>query len=110
MRFLTKILGLALVLLLLANVIPGIGLSSIGAAIVAALVLSVLNAVVRPILVFLTLPVTVLTLGVFLFVVNAAVFSLAAWLVPGFVVQGIVPALVGAVVVSCASYVINRWV
>lgn len=110
MRFLTKVLGVALVLMLVAAIIPGITLTSTVAAIVAAVVLSVLNAFVRPVLVFLTLPVTILTLGLFLLIINTVMFSLAAWLVSGFVVEGFLPALLGAMIVSITSYWINRWV
>ncbi len=89
---------------LTAYLIPGIAVTSFGALIVAALVLGFLNAVLRPILVLLTLPVTIMTLGFFYLVVNAIVFALAAVLVPGFVVAGFGPALIGAILVSLVSW------
>ena len=80
------------------------------AAAVAALVLGLVNAVVRPILVILTLPVTILTLGLFLFVVNALMFWLVAEVVKGFTVNGFVAALVGSVLYSLITLVVNALV
>ena len=94
-------------LLLVAYVYSGVELRGYGAALLAALVLGLLNAVVRPLLVVLTLPVTVLTLGLFLFVVNAIVFWLAAALLDGFHVRDFVAALVGSLMYSVMGIVIE---
>ena len=90
----------AAALLLIAYIYPGVQVTSIVAAVIAALVLGLVNAVVRPILVILTLPVTILTLGLFLFVINALLFWLVAELVPGFEVKGFLAALIGSLLFS----------
>ena len=98
----------AAALLLVAYLYPGVAVTSFFAAAVAALVLGLVNAVVRPILVLLTLPVTVLTLGLFLFVINALLFWLVAEIVPGFQVTGFVASLVGSVLYSLVT-LITSW-
>lgn len=91
----------------LAYLLPGITLRSFGAALMAAAVIGLLNAVVRPILVLLTFPVTVLTLGLFLFVINALMFWWAGSMFSGFVVDGFLWALVGAVAYSLLGMLID---
>lgn len=98
---------LAAALLLVAHLYPGVTVRSFGAALIAALVLGLLNALVRPILVLLTLPVTLLTLGLFLFVVNAAMFYLAASLLDGLQVAGFGAALIGSLLYSVCAMVID---
>jgi putative membrane protein len=98
---------LAAALLLVAHLYPGVKVSSFGAALVAALVLGLLNTLVRPLLVLLTLPVTVLTLGLFLFVINALMFWAAASLLSGLEVTGFVAALVGSLIYSVCGLVID---
>lgn len=98
----------ALTLLLLSHYVPGIAVSDITTAFVAALVLGLLNALVRPLVVLLTLPVTIVTLGLFLLVINAAFFALAAALVPQFWVMGTLPALVGALAMSVSALLSDR--
>lgn len=100
-----KIVIVALALLAVAYVVPGIAVASIWTALVAALILSLLNLIVRPILIVLTLPVTILTLGLFLLVLNGLLFLLAASFVEGFSVSGLLPAIVGSVLVSAISAV-----
>jgi len=97
----------AAALLLVAYLYPGVTVASFVAALIAALVLGLVNAIVRPILVLLTLPVTILTLGLFLFVINALMFWLAAEIVQGFHVSGFVGALVGSILYSVITLVIN---
>jgi putative membrane protein len=92
-------------ILVAAYLIPGIRVDTIGAAVIGAAILGVLNAVVKPILVILTLPITLLTLGLFLFVINALMFLLAGSLLSGFHVQSFWPALLGSLVVTIVSYV-----
>jgi putative membrane protein len=90
-------------LLIVAYTLPGITVSSFGSALIAALVLGLLNAVVKPVLVLLTLPLTVVTLGLFLFVLNALVFWLAGSILRGFQVDGFWWAVIGAIVYSIVS-------
>ena len=107
MKLIVRWLLLAAALLLVAHLSPGVSVNSFGAALVAALVLGLLNILVRPLLVLLTLPVTVLTLGLFLFVINALMFWAAAGLLSGFKVDGFGSALIGSVIYSVASTIID---
>jgi len=92
-------------ILIAANVVPGIRVADLQTALIAAAILGILNALVRPVLVILTLPITLLTLGLFLFVINALMFQLAGHLVSGFYVQSFWSALLGSLVVTIVSYV-----
>lgn len=103
MRTVIHILIVAIGLLLVAELIPGIEVESFLVAIVAAFVLGVLNFFVRPLLILLTLPITLLTLGLFTFVINALLFLLAASILDGFFVAGFFPALFGSIVLSIIS-------
>ncbi|HJD45052.1 MAG TPA: phage holin family protein [Candidatus Paenalcaligenes intestinipullorum] len=93
----------AVALLIVAYLLPGIVVTSFWAALVAAVVLGLLNAIVKPILLVLTLPVTIVTLGLFLFVVNALVFWLGGSLFEGFRVNGFWWAMIGAILYSLIS-------
>jgi len=106
MRFLLRVLLNAVAVVVAAWVVPGVVISGPAAAIVAGLLLGVVNALVRPVLLLLTLPFTLLTLGLFIFVVNAICFALTAALVPGFRVSGFFAALVGSIVVSLVSWIL----
>jgi len=86
-----------------AWLLPGVGVDSLPALLVGGVVLSLVNAWIRPVLVFFTFPITVLTLGFFLLAVNGLAFGLAAWLVPGFSVGGFLWAVAGAMIVSMIS-------
>ena len=94
-------------LLFVAYVYQGVTVASFGSAMLAALVIGLLNTVVRPVLVVLTLPVTVLTLGLFLFVINALVFWAAAGVLEGFQVRDFVAALVGSLIYTVIGVVIE---
>jgi putative membrane protein len=100
----------ALALAAVAYVMPSITIQSPGAAIVAALVLGLVNALLRPILVLLTLPVTVLTLGLFIFVLNGLLFWAVASLVPGFHVAGFGSGVLGALLFSIVSWALSALV
>ncbi|HEX4405163.1 MAG TPA: phage holin family protein [Polyangia bacterium] len=104
-RFLLHWLVTAIALGAAAYLVPGIHITSGPVLLIAALVLGFVNAIVRPVLVVLTLPLTVLTLGIFFFIVNGAAFGLAAALVPGFTVASLGSAILGAVVVALVSWV-----
>jgi putative membrane protein len=93
MKLIVRWILLAAALLLVANLYAGVSVASFGVAMIAALVLGLLNTLVRPLLVLLTLPVTLITLGLFLFVVNAATLGLVAWFLPGFHLAGFWSAL-----------------
>lgn len=103
----SRVLIGALALLLAANFIPGIEVMGLYTAIITALILGLLNMIVRPVLIVLTLPVTILTLGLFTFVINAALFWFAASFIEGFAVAGFVPALLGSIFVSIVSAIGN---
>lgn len=102
-RFLVRAFIAAIGLWVADTLIDGISFDSAGWLIGGALVLGLLNAVVRPLAVILTLPITVLTLGFFLLVLNAGMLALASWMLPGFHVAGFWPAFWGAIVVSLVS-------
>lgn len=90
----------ALALLLVSYLIPGFRVRSFGAALLAALIIGLLNIVLGPALTLLTLPITLLTLGLFLFVLNALLLKLAAAIVPDFAIDGWGPALLAAIVLA----------
>lgn len=107
MKLIVRWMLLAAALLLVAYLYPGVVVQSFGSALIAALVLGLLNTIVRPVLVLLTLPVTLLTLGLFLFVINALTFWMAASVLQGFYVTGFVAALIGSLIYSLAGMVID---
>ena len=94
-------------LLFVAYVYSGVEVTTYTAAMLAALVIGLLNTIVRPVLVVLTLPVTLVTLGLFLFVINALMFWLAAWLLDGFQVRDFLAALIGSLIYSVIGIVIE---
>jgi putative membrane protein len=106
-KTLIRWLLLAAALLLVAKLYNGVQVTSYGAAMIAALVLGLLNAVVRPVLVLLTLPVTLVTLGLFLFVINALMFYWTGGLLDGFSVRSFGAALVGSLIYSACGLVID---
>src|SRR3712207_754069 len=106
-HFLLTWLLTAVALVITAHIVPGFGVKSFVAALVAAVILGLINAIVRPILVLLTLPITLVTLGLFLFVINALTIWLAGSITPGFVVQGFGSALVGSIVLTIVASVLN---
>lgn len=94
--------------LLLARYLPGFYVPDLGTAVLAALVLGAVNAILRPILMFLSFPLIVLSLGLFWFVVNAFLLVVVAFIVPGFSIHGWGPALIGAVVLAAVNLVWRR--
>ena len=107
MKLIARWLLLAAALLLVAQLYSGVRVADFGSALIAALVLGLLNTLVRPLLVVLTFPVTLVTLGLFLFVINAAMFWAAARLLDGFNVAGFGAALIGSIAYSLCSIVID---
>ncbi len=100
----------ALSLLAAAYLIPGISVSSFYIALIVALFLGIVNAIIRPILVILTLPINILTLGLFIFIINGFLFWFLSTFIKGFYVDGLWVAILGALVVSVFSYLGNRFI
>lgn len=96
-----------LAILLVTNVYSGIQVDSATTAVIAAVVLGLINTIVRPVIVLLTLPISMLTLGLFLLVINACMLSLAAWLVNGFDVGGFWDALIASFIISVVVALMN---
>lgn len=107
MKILLRWVLLAVALLLVSQLYSGVVVASFGSALIAALVLGLLNTLLRPLLVLLTLPVTVLTLGLFLFIINALMFYFAASMLSGFAVAGFGAALIGSLLYSLCGVVID---
>lgn len=103
--FLVHLTVSALLLLLVAHFVPGFSIDGFGYALLAALVLGIVNGIVRPLLILFTLPVTVLTLGLFLLVINALMLLLTAALVPGFSIDGLGIAFLGALLLALFNLV-----
>jgi putative membrane protein len=97
-----------LALFAVVHLVPGFAYHTVVSLAIAAAVLGLLNAIVRPVLFLLTLPLTIVTLGLFLIVLNAIMLELTAWLVPGFRIAGFGSAIVGAIVLGLISLVVNR--
>jgi putative membrane protein len=109
MGFLLRVLVNAVAIVVAAAIVPGINVSGVPAALGAGLVLGLVNAVVRPILLLLTLPLTLLTLGLFLFVLNGLCLWLTSSLVKGFEIHGFWPAVFGALLVSVVSWALTAF-
>ncbi|HEX8987880.1 MAG TPA: phage holin family protein [Rhodocyclaceae bacterium] len=107
MRLLLTWIINAVALLAVALLMPSIEISSFGAALVAALVLGLVNTLIRPVLVFLTLPVTLLSLGLFILVINGLLFWFVGSMVPGFAVAGFWAGFFGAIVYSAISWLLS---
>ncbi len=105
MNFIIKILVTGLVVLVGAYMLPGVWVSGFGTALVVALVLAFMNALVKPVLILLTIPVTILTLGLFLLVINAAIILFTDFLISGFEVEGFWWALVYSLLLSALMWV-----
>lgn len=107
LRILIRIIATAGALLLMARYVPGISISSFYIAVIVALLWGVISFTLRPLLVLLTLPINLLTLGLFTFVINALLFWFLATFVAGFSVAGFVPALEGSFLLSCVGWILN---
>ncbi|MBA2760697.1 MAG: phage holin family protein [Segetibacter sp.] len=107
MGILVRIIIIAVAAYLAARFLPGVTISDAKTAILVALVLALLNAFVKPILIALTLPVTILTLGLFLLIINILIIYLAEYIVPGFKVDGWLSALLFSLIVSLITYLLD---
>ena len=106
MRFIIRLLITAVVVVLLAQFLPGVAVASFGTAVIVAIVLALLNLIVKPILVLFTLPVTVLTLGLFLLVINAIIILLVDAFIAGFNVDGFWVALIFSLLLSIVQSIL----
>lgn len=109
LALLLKWIGLALGLMFVGWVIPGITISNFTTALIAAVVIALINVFIKPALVFLTLPINILTLGLFILVINAVLFMFVAYLVPGVQVNGFLSAFLGALLLSIISLALS-WI
>lgn len=107
MGFLIKVLVTAVAAYVAAYLLPNVDIASVQSAVIVALVLAILNAIVKPILIILTIPITVITLGLFLLVINIIIVKIADALVDGFTVRGWFAALLFSLAVSVVSAVLN---
>src|SRR6201988_4029074 len=92
------------------RLLPGIAITGTGSLIISALLLGIVNAVIRPIILILTLPLTVITLGFFVLIVNGISLGIAAWLVPGFHITGLWSATIGAIIVGLTSWAASAFI
>lgn len=99
---------MAIAVMIAAYILPGVTVSGFLTALIVALVLGLINAVIKPILLILTLPINILTLGLFTFVINAAIILLVSAIVPGFRVDGFWWALLFSIVLSIILYILHR--
>ncbi|MEN6622623.1 MAG: phage holin family protein [Smithella sp.] len=106
----TRWLVITVAILVASMLIPGIRVDSLFTALIAAVILGLINIFIKPVLVILTLPLNILTLGFFSFIINAFLLKLAAWFVSGFEVTGFFAALLGALVISVVSWLANRFI
>lgn len=105
--FLLHLLLTAGAILIVANIVSGVQVSGFGSALIGALVLGLVNAIVKPVMIVLTLPLTILTLGLFLFVLNALMLWLVSAVVPGFQIRGFWAALVGSLLLTLLNIIID---
>lgn len=107
MGLLISLLLNTLAMIITANIVPGFHVDTFTSALLAAIVLGIINTFIKPVLLLLTLPLTIITLGLFVFVVNAIAIRLTTLVVPGFAVDGWVAAILGAIVLSIASTILS---
>ena len=105
-----RLLITALGLWAAATIVPGVTIAGVGSLIVAALLLGIVNAFIRPVILILTLPLTLVTLGLFIFVVNGISLALVAWVMPGFTLSGLGAAILGSIVVGLTSWFASTFV
>ena len=108
LQFLLTWLATALSLIITAFLVPGLTVVSFSSAIWGAAILGLVNAVIKPILILFTLPLTILTLGLFLFIVNAIALGLVSYLTPGLLISGFSSALFGSIILTVVSSFVDR--
>lgn len=107
MQLLLALVINALALLATAYIVPGFKVENFTSAILASIVLGVVNTFIKPALSFITAPLTIITLGLFAFVVNAVVLFIVAWIVPGLEIEGWLPAILGGIVLAVVSTILS---
>lgn len=108
MNMCARFLGATLAVLLSAYLIPGFSVTGFYIALIVALILGVLNITIKPILLLLTLPLNLLTLGLFSFVINAVLLIFVASFVEGFAITGFIPAFLGAVIIALVNWTVHE--
>jgi len=108
MKFLVRLIINVLTLMIVATLLPGVVIANWWAALAAAAVIGVINTFLRPIILLLTLPLSIVTLGLFAILVNVLLLMLAAYLVPGFVIDGLLTALLASILISLVSSFLGR--
>ncbi|CAG0942784.1 hypothetical protein ANRL1_01075 [Anaerolineae bacterium] len=110
LNILLRLIILTAGIFLASYLVPGVTIEGYAPAIKAAILLGVLNLIVKPVLIVLTLPINLLTLGLFTFILNAFILWFVGYAVAGFLVTGFFPALLGAIVISVLSIILNRFI
>jgi putative membrane protein len=105
MKFIGKLLISALSIGFASYIVPGIHIDGLMTLLIAAFLFGILNAVIRPILVILTLPITIVTLGLFLLIVNALILAMVAWILPGFSISSFGSAIIGWLITAITSWI-----
>ncbi|MDQ5928225.1 MAG: putative rane protein [Patescibacteria group bacterium] len=105
MKLLIRLLINALAILLIAYLVPGVAVTGFYTALIVAVVLGLLNLVIKPLILLLTLPITIITLGLFTFVINALLFWFVGTVVKGFSVEGFIPAFIGALILTVVGWI-----
>lgn len=108
MNLLIRLLINALAILLIAYLVPGVAVTGFYTALIVAVVLGLINLVIRPLILLLTLPINILTLGLFTFVINALLFWFVGTVIKGFSVEGFIPAFIGALILTVIGWAGNR--
>ena len=108
MNYILKILLSAIAVFVLSNIVPGISIENYTTAILVAIVLGLLNTLIRPLLIFFTIPLTIITLGLFLLVINAAMVLLSDYFINGFNVSGLFPAILFSILLSLTQSIFYK--
>ena len=108
MQLLIRLVINALAFWLIAKYVPGFHMAGMWTPLIAAVIFGIVNAIVRPIVLLITLPLTVVTLGLFIIIVNALMFWLVTWITPNFKVDGFGPALIGAIIMMVVSFIVSH--
>jgi putative membrane protein len=108
MHLLIRLILNALAFWLIAKYVPGFHMAGMWTPLIAAVIFGIVNAIVRPIVLLLTLPITIVTLGLFIIIVNALMFWLVTWITPNFKADGFGPVLIGAIIMMVWSFIVNQ--
>ncbi len=103
-----RVLAVAATLLLIAEFVPGIGVASFYTAVIVSIIWGIFGLTIKPILMILTLPITIITFGLFSFVLNALLFWFLSTIIQGFTVEGFIPALIGSFILALVSWGLNK--